>query len=388
MARDAIIELAKDVRQLATAGVEGTATTKLAVHARTLKALSQQTPALAPLADAAQRTLDAEPDEVPAPLLDLLQGAVQARTELADVAPVPGEIKDFPEGGFWATPMPAEVLYTLVPETRPFAKRAKPPEQIENIESAARRGQIADLRLVQPFLKMLTEKAGNTVADTAARVAVPAFGPTILPDLWPTLGPENRTFVAAHKIDAMATVARLLEKPADKKKAVKAENVIKAVEKLMTTVSEDGTSIGPDSLPIIKQALKHAPDQAFRRKLADILANMGSAAAEVLPDLIDAFEHTGLSRDYYLVRPLVVLGKESQDVADALIRAMGDRDHTVRLMAVFNMGQMGSVALGSLQIVEDLAESDPDSKVREQAVKTLNKLRIRFDIPEPEPATE
>jgi HEAT repeat protein len=388
MSRDAINNLAKDVKQVAAAGVDTTSTAKLAVHARTLKSLSADNPALSATADAAQRTLDAEPDETPVPFLDLLASAVQAKAELVELAPIVGELKEFPAGGSWSTPMPATVLYTLVPETRPFAKRAKPPEQIENIERAAERGQIADLRLVQPFLKMLTEKASNEVADAAARAAVPAYGTSILPELWPSLAPENRTFVAAYKIDVEATLARLLEKPADKKKAVKADNVMKAVEKLMTTVNEDGSSIGPESLPIVKLALKHAPDQAFRRKLADILANMGPAAVEALPDLIDAFEHTGLSRDYYLIRPMVVLGKESQEVADSIVRAMEDRDHTVRLMAVFNMGQMGSHALNALPKIEDLAESDPDPKVREQAVKTLNKLRIRFDIPEPEPATE
>lgn len=388
MSRDAIVDLAKDVKQLAAAGVEEGGTTKLQVHARTLAALAQTNPELEPLADAARRTIEAEPDETPAPLLDLLEGAVQARSAMADLAPVQGELKEITDGGFWSTPMPAEVLYTLVPETRPFAKRAKAPEQIENIEAAARRGQIADLRLVQPFLKMLTEKAGNAVADTAARVAVPAYGPVILPDLWPTLAPENRTFVAAYKIDVESTLARLLEKPTDKKKAAgRGDNVMKAVEKLMTTVNEDGSSIGPESLPIIKLALKHAPDQAFRRKLADILANMGAKGAEALPDLIDTFEHTGLTRDYYLIRPMVALGKESQDVADAIVRAMGDRDHTVRLMAAFNIGQMGQVAFGALQVVEDLAESDPDPKVRETALKTLNKLRIRFGIAEPEPET-
>ena len=309
---------------------------------------------------------------------------MQARAGCAELTTVSGEVREFPEGGYWTTTMPAHILYTLVPETRPFAKRAKAPEQIENIEASARRGQIADLRLLQVFLKMLSEKVGNAVADTAARVAVPSYGKSILADLWPTLAPENRTFIAAYKIDVESTLARLLEKSSDKKsKSDKGGNVMKAVEKLMTTVNDDGSSIGPESLPIIKLALKHAPDQAFRRKLADILADMGYRGADALPELIDAFEHTGLTRDYYLIRPMVVLGKESQEVADTVIRALGDRDSTVRLMATFNVGLMGSVAEGAMPLVEDLSETDPDPKVREQAMKTLNKLRVRFTIAEP-----
>jgi hypothetical protein len=385
MSRDVIVPLVNDLLTVVSNGVDTGGTSKLARHAAALSAAAATEPALAPLAQDAQRTMQADPDEVPLPLLDLLERTMQARAGLAELSPVAGELKDVAEGGYWSTPMPAHVLYTLVPETRPFAKRAKAPEQIENIEGSGRRGQIADLRLVQIFLKMLTDKANNLVADTAARVAIPAYGPVILPDLWPTLAPENRTFIAAYKIDVESTLARLLEKGGDKKKSDKGGNVMKAVEKLMTTVNEDGSSIGPESLPIIKLALKHAPDQAFRRKLADILANMGRHGADALPELIDAFEHTGLTRDYYLVRPMVVLGKESVEVVDSVMRALGDRDATVRLMSVFNLGQMGSVAERGLPLIEDMSESDPDPKVRDQAIKTLNKLRIRFGLITAEP---
>ncbi len=388
MPRDVIIPLVNELLHVVAGGVDTVGAARLSRHATTLSAVSMQDAAIAPLAEDAQRTVNADPDEAPLPLLDLLQRTMQARATLAEFAPAAGEIKDVPESGNWSTPMPAEVLYTLVPETRPFAKRAKAPEQVENIEGAGRRSQIADLRLVQIFLKMLPDKAANTVADAAARLAIPAYGQAILPDLWPTLAPENRTFIAAYKIDVESTLARLLEKTGDKKKSDKGGNVMKAVEKLMTTVNEDGSSIGPESLPIIKLALKHAPDQGFRRKLADILANMGMAAASALPDLIEAFEHTGLSRDYYLIRPMIVLGKESIDVADAVIRALGDRDATVRLVACFNVGQLGTVAERGLEQVEIIAETDPDPKVREQGIKTLNKLRIRFGLVSPEPPAD
>ena len=50
-----------------------------------------------------------------------------------------------------------------------------------------------------------------------AQIAIPAYGPGILPELWPTLGPDNRTFSAASKIDIQATLERLTEKSPDKK---------------------------------------------------------------------------------------------------------------------------------------------------------------------------
>jgi hypothetical protein len=280
--------------------------------------------------------------------------------------------------------MPAENLYLLVPETRPFAKKVKPEIQVETIESAVRLGTATDLRLLQIYLKHLEEKKDEApVADVVAQTAIPAYGPGVLPELWPTLGPDNRTFTAASKVDIQATLKRLTEKTPEKKvkgqPADKQSQVTKAVDKILQDAAEGGR-VGPESLPILKLALKYAPEPSFRRKVAETLAGMGpEAAGEALPDLVDAFERTGFTRDYNLIRPMVVLGKESTDVSDALIRALEDRDSTVRLLAAFNIGQMGEVAMRALDALEDKAEHDPEPKVRDQALKTLNKLRARLE---------
>jgi hypothetical protein len=332
------------------------------------------------LADVASRLRAAEDDEVPAPLLELLAGAFHARLQRAE-AGVKGNLEVVANGGHWSTPMPAEALYLLVPETRPFAKKVKPEVQVEAIESATRLGTATDLRLLQIYLKHLEEKKEDAaVADAVAQHAIPAYGPPILPELWPTLGPDNRTFSAASKIDIQATLKRLTEKTPEKKAkgADKQSQVTKAVEKILEDAAEGGR-VGPESLPILKLALKYAPEPSFRRKVAETLAGMGSAATEALPDLVDAFERTGFTRDYNLIRPMVVLGKESQDVGDALVRALQDRDSTVRLMAAFNLGQMGEPAMKALDMLEDVAEQDPEPKVRDTALKTLNKLRARLE---------
>jgi hypothetical protein len=335
------------------------------------------------LADVAERLRAAEDDEAPAPLLELLQAAFHARLQQAETGAT-GTIEEIPEGGHWSTPMPAEALYLLVPETRPFAKKVKPEVQVEAIESATRLGTVTDLRLLQIYLKHLEEKKEEApVADAVAQHAIPAYGPGVLPELWPTLGPDNRTFSAASKIDIQATLKRLTEKTPEKKAkgqpADKQSQVTKAVDKILQDAAEGGR-VGPESLPILKLALKYAPEPSFRRKVAETLAGMGPAAAgEALPDLVDAFERTGFTRDYNLIRPMVVLGKESTDVADSLIRALEDRDSTVRLMAAFNIGQMGEVAMRALDTLEDVSERDPEPKVRDQALKTLNKLRARLE---------
>jgi hypothetical protein len=335
----------------------------------------------AQLADAIARLRGAEDDEAPVPLLEVLQGAMHARLQRAE-AGIKGNLEIIADGGHWSTPMPAENLYLLVLETRPFAKKIKPEVQVEAIEAAVRLGTATDLRLLPIYLKHLEEKKEEAlVADAVSQHAIPAFGPSILPELWPSLGPDNRTFAAASKIDIQATLKRLTEKSPDKKAkggGDKQSQVTKAVEKILEDAAEGGR-VGAESLPILKLALKYAPEPSFRRKVAETLAGMGQAAVEALPDLVDAFERTGFTRDYNLIRPMMVLGKESQDVADALIRALEDRDSTVRLMAAFNIGQMGEIAMQALDNLEDVSSRDPEPKVRDTAMKTLNKLRARLE---------
>lgn len=333
------------------------------------------------LADAVARFKEAPDDEAPAPLLELLQGAMHARICRAD-AHVKGTLDEVSAGGHWATPLSAENLYLLVPETRPFAKKVKPEIQVEAIETATRLGTVTDLRLLPIYLKHLEEKKDDAiVADAVARDAIPAYGPQVLPDLWPTLGPDNRTFSAASKIDIQATLKRLTEKSPEKKAkgADKQSQVTKAVEKILEDAA-DGGRVGPESMPVLKLALKYAPEPSFRRKVAETLAFMGEPAKEALPDLVDAFERTGFTRDYNLIRPMMVLGKESAEVGSALTRALEDRDSTVRLMAAFNLGQMGEPAMAAIDALEDLSERDMEPKVRDQAIKTLNKLRARQEL--------
>ena len=332
------------------------------------------------LVEVASRVKNADDDEAPAPILELLSGLFQDRLNNAE-AGVKGNVEAIPEGGHWSTPMSAESLYLLVPETRPFAKKVKPEVMVETIEVATRLGTVTDLRLLQIYLKHLEEKKELApVADVVARDAIPAFGPQILPELWPTLGPDNRTFSASSKIDIQATLKRLTEKSPDKKAKGqdKQSQVTKAVEKILEDAAEGG-QVGAESLPILKLALKYAPEPAFRRKVAETLAGMGDPAREALPDLVDAFERTGFTRDYNLIRPMVVLGKDSTEVGDSLIRALEDRDSVVRLIAAFNIGQMKEPAMKALDMLENLSERDPEAKVRDQAAKTLNKLRLRLE---------
>src|SRR5262245_8224857 len=86
------------------------------------------------LSEPAARLRDADDEESPVPLLELLHAALHARVQRAD-AGAKGTLDEIPAGGHWSTNMAAESLYLLVPETRPFAKKVKPEVQVEAIES-------------------------------------------------------------------------------------------------------------------------------------------------------------------------------------------------------------------------------------------------------------
>ncbi|MCX7664230.1 MAG: hypothetical protein N2112_01640 [Gemmataceae bacterium] len=339
------------------------------------------------LQPAAQRFLAAEDDDAPAVLAELLFLGFFHRRQSATIG-YKGNLEVVPtEDVRWESKMPAEPLYLLVPETRAFAKKVKPEAQVETIETHVRLGDAADLRLLQIYLKHLEDKkADNPVADIVAKDAIPAFGKQVLPDLWPTLGPDNRTFTAASKIDIQSTLKRLSSKTDRKTRgslggvaSEKTSDVTKAVLKLL----EDAGPIGPEAMPMLKAALRVA-EPALKRRIAETFLQMGEAGKEAIPNLIDAFEGAGFTKDFNLIRPMVVLGKDSPEVAQALARALDDKDMTVRLLAAFNIGLLGEPARDILTPLETAAMNEVDPKTRNQIHKTLNKLRVRFGLVPPE----
>ncbi len=339
------------------------------------------------LQPAAQRFLAAEDDDAPAVLAELLFLSFFHRRQSATIG-YKGNLEVVPtEDVRWESKMPAEPLYLLVPETRAFAKKVKPEAQVETIETHVRLGDAADLRLLQIYLKHLEDKkADNPVADIVAKDAIPAFGKQVLPDLWPTLGPDNRTFTAASKIDIQSTLKRLSSKTDRKTRgslggvaSEKTSDVTKAVLKLL----EDAGPIGPEAMPMLKAALRVA-EPALKRRIAETFLLMGEAGKEAIPNLIDAFEGAGFTKDFNLIRPMVVLGKDSPEVAQALARALEDKDMTVRLLAAFNIGLLGEPARDILTPLETAAMNEVDPKTRNQIHKTLNKLRVRFGLVPPE----
>ena len=310
--------------------------------------------------------------------MDMLDEIMLARLQLLELPDPAGELVPLePSATRWHTDMPVRYVYAFVPETRPFAKKVKADDLTDTLDRQAQEGTVGDLRALPLWLQLMASKSPNELADQVARVAIPAYGAEVLPELWPHLAPDNRYYVAAAAIDPNATLARLVEKSTGKRADKGPAPVVKAFEQLLAKSEKSKTPIGPESLPLLRQGLKFTTDAAQRKKIAELIAAMGPAAAAAIPDMIDSFEKARLTRDYQLIRPLAALGKEHPEVSAALTRALADRDPTVRLMAAFNLGQMGNNALGALAELEQLSENDPDPKVRDQAGKTLNKLRLK-----------
>ncbi len=339
------------------------------------------------LQPAAQRFLSAEDDDAPAVLAEMLYLSFFHRRQAATIGNR-GTLEVVPtEEVNWDSNMPAEPLYLLVPETRAFAKKVKPEAQVETIETHVRLGDASDLRLLQIYLNHLEDKkADSPVADIVAKEAIPAYGKQVLSDLWPSLGPDNRTFTAASKIDIQSTLKRLSSKSDRKSRTTtggvgteKTSDVTKAVLKLL----EDAGPVGPEAMPMLKAALKVA-EPALKRRIAETFLAMGEAGKDALPNLIDAFEGAGFTKDYNLIRPMIVLGKDSPDVAQALARALDDKDLTVRLLAAFNIGLLGEPARDILTPLESASINETDYKTKNQIIKTLDKLRVRFGLIEPE----
>ena len=157
--------LSADLDRLLSAGAGPDGAAKLRQHAVTLAKLAAKVPALFPLAEAARRAADASPADAPAALLDLLTKARQARTGLAS-AGMPGSLEELSPSGPWATAAAADLASFVR-----FLTSHSNPEPLAELFTRAG----ADLRLFAPLLAALSAKRG--VADWAADVALPAFGP-------------------------------------------------------------------------------------------------------------------------------------------------------------------------------------------------------------------
>ena len=377
----ALNDLAADVSRLLGAGsTSAPRDDRFRGQLPVVQSLAEQVPALAPLAESAARAAESEGEPGAAALLDLNGRLQSARFGMAE-AGREGEMEDFPAGGEWFTPMPWNLLYQIAPSERGFP-RARAKAQFEGLQEAVRLGVAADLRLVDFYLGTLAW-GESPLADLVAGSVLPRFGATVLPEVGAYVSVSSRGFATAYAIDSQTAVAWLLEDAQGDGGRVDA--VVEAAKSLMEAASKEGRTPGADAVPLLRAGLHFAPDAAQRHRFAAALAQAGPEAAGAVPELVAALERA-LSRDIDLIRPLAVIGKESPEAVEALARALTDRSSVVRVMAAFNLGLMGGPATDAIPALERAAAGDSESKVRDQAARTLAKLRQRLAPPEGEMA--
>jgi hypothetical protein len=57
------------------------------------------------------------------------------------------------------------------------------------------------------------------------------------------------------------------------------------------------------------------------------------------------------------------------------INGLKNSDHRIRGLSAFNLGQMGAKAVDAIPLLEEIANDDPDPKVRENAHEAIDKIR-------------
>lgn len=129
--------------------------------------------------------------------------------------------------------------------------------------------------------------------------------------------------------------------------------------------------IGPDALDQIVTALQ-SPNSDIREQAAGVLGAIGYQHRGVILPLVEAMRdpEAGVSRQAGWA--LKELQPDPRTLTPGLTRALRDNRPEIRFNAVSFLGQLGAAAIPPL--IEALGDSD--KKVREQAVRSLQELRV------------
>jgi HEAT repeat protein len=178
MSREILQELVADVRRLLTAGTAGIADDAgLRRRGQGLSALAAKVPALAPVAGAVGRVLQAPPPAAAPVLCDLLSQTRQLQASLSS-AGCDGKSAAVEKGGPWQTAATVRDVAAWV-----GASFHPDSNDVREMRGTVTRPDFADLRLLQPLLKKLGPAGPVDDDDFLSERALPAFGAAVLHDL-------------------------------------------------------------------------------------------------------------------------------------------------------------------------------------------------------------
>ena len=212
--------------------------------------------------------------------------------------------------------------------------------------------------------------------------ALAAFGPKILPRVTGALKDKQRRHLAAALIYRLgpqaapaipAMIEALHEPPAsddDRLFRHRAQLVLAA--------------IGPeakDAVPVLIESLD-SDDQEVRGSACYALGKIGTGAADAVPALEKRLQELdGASRTAFIWALLQIRPGDQQLAAKAvplLVEALNHEQELVRVEAATSLGEIASAATPEIIArLKELAEKDPDDRVREAAGEAAKKLESK-----------
>ena len=257
-------------------------------------------------------------------------------------------------------------------DTSPKTKPEPPPESIPaKVEPQPKPSGDPGLRgLVE---KLARKEAGKWKIDEKAQAELEKLGPQAVDQLLPLLDDESTDVrrgaafhllpLAASRDDLAQAFAGLLDDPdaTNRGIALSAVGQFKAAQKV-------------SAAPAIAQVLaRKGDDEQQRATAARLLGDVGHEAAELLPQLSAAAASDASAK----VRSSALLAishvAEPAAAVEVMIKALGDQDHGVRLMAVQRLRELGRASEPAL---DDLAKllADKDERIRRAAGETLVRI--------------
>jgi hypothetical protein len=327
MPREVLRTLEADVRRLFTAGAASAPGDEgLRRRAETLRDLGRQVPALGRLAAAAERVTAAEPARAAAPLLDLLLVVRQVQGGLAG-AEVEGSLAEVTPTGPWTTDAPTRLVHHLLEALQSRGRKAT--DTLEEAEEWV----IGDLRLLGPLFA-LSESADGELVDLLVERVLPRLGPGVVAALWQVLCRDRR----------------------------------KAAWRLLTICrSNSAAGVG-----LCRLALGN-DDLMLREGAISAIAQIGAAAASLIPDLVSGLQDSARSDRALYARALSKLGPPAKDAVPALCLALGDASPYVRVAAADALGQIGSIA--ALKPLAAAAKDAAPPELKRAAERALARLQ-------------
>ncbi len=124
------------------------------------------------------------------------------------------------------------------------------------------------------------------------------------------------------------------------------------------------------ALPALR-ALANDPETEVREQAAQVISTIEKSVltfrSTTLPQAIADLDDADPITRALAANRIENLGSRASDAVPSLIRCLADREADVRLAAASALGQIGPRASGAIPTLANLAESDPDERVRRAA---------------------